>query len=461
MSMDSLRHLAEVTAGRLHGADQRFVAVSTDTRALLPGEVFFALRGPRFDAATFVAEAASRGAVGAVVEQPVAAPISQVEVADTRQALADYAARWRQVMATPVIGITGSNGKTTVKELCAGIMRMQWAGAAGPAVLATTGNLNNEIGVPLTLLRLRPEHRIAVIEMGASKSGDIAFLAGLARPQVAVLTSIGRAHIETMGGVAGVARTKGELLDGLGAGATAVLPKDSEYFPELAERAAPATIVTFGSGPDADFYATDVQPVMQADQQGFGFILHSPGGTREVLLPLAGRHNVQNALAAAAATLAAGANLAAVAAGLANASNVAGRLRTFRLASGVTLYDDSYNANPDSVTAAIDALRGVPGDTVLVLGDMGELGPAARDLHAAIGRHARTAGAVRLYCIGELSRATAAAFGAGAEWFANQDDLYAALQPELVAGRNVLVKASRFMGLDRLVAALTAGGEGS
>ncbi|MEE4185840.1 MAG: UDP-N-acetylmuramoyl-tripeptide--D-alanyl-D-alanine ligase [Gammaproteobacteria bacterium] len=458
--MDSLSHLAELTAGRLRGADARFVAVSTDTRSLQPGEVFFALRGPRFDAAAFVAEAAAGGAVGAVVEQPVAAAISQVEVADTRQALAVYAAHWRRLMATPVIGITGSNGKTTVKELCAGIMRMHWPQDAPSQVLATAGNLNNEIGVPLTLLRLRPEHRVAVVEMGASKPGDIAFLAGLARPQVAILTSIGRAHIETMGGIDGVARTKGELLDGLEAAATAVLNKDSAYFPELCDRAKPATVVSFGSMPDADFFATDVQPEIQAGQPGFRFTMHTPAGAHAMRLPLAGRHNVQNALAAAAATLAAGATIADVARGLASARNVAGRLRMCTLASGAILYDDSYNANPDSVAAAIDALRSVAGDTLLVLGDMGELGAEAEELHAAIGRHARAAGAARLYCTGQLSRATAAAFGDGAEWFAELDDLRAALLPELTDGRHVLVKASRFMGLDRLVAALTADSEG-
>lgn len=459
MSMDRLSHLAELTEGRLHGLDQDFDAVSTDTRSLVRGEVFFALRGPRFDAAAFVAEAAARGAAGAVVEQPAAAAISQVQVSDTRQALAVYAARWRQLMATPLIGITGSNGKTTVKELCAAILRVRWPETAHARVLATAGNLNNEIGVPLTLLRLRPQHRVAVIEMGASKPGDIALLAGLARPQVAVLTSIGRAHIETMGGIDGVARTKGELLDELGTADTAVLNKDSEYFPVLADRASPATVRSFGSTPDADFCATDVQPVLHAGQQGFSFKMHSPAGTHDILLPLAGRHNVHNALAAAAAALESGAGIADVVCGLADARNVAGRLRTVTLASGVTVYDDSYNANPDSVAAAIDALRSIAGETVLVLGDMGELGADAQELHAAIGRHARASGAARLFCIGELSRATADGFGDGAEWFAELDDLCAALRPELTPGRNVLVKASRFMGLDQLVTALAADSE--
>ena len=456
MSMDSLSHVAVVTGGELHGADARFTAVSTDTRTLMPGEVFFALQGPRFDAGLFVAEAAARGAVGAVVDRRLQTGISQVQVTDTRQALADYAAGWRKQMATFAIGITGSNGKTTVKELCAAIMRMRWPRGEMDPVLATSGNLNNEVGVPLTLLRLRPEHRIAIIEMGASKPGDIAFLNDMTRPQVAVLTSIGRAHIETMGSLDGVARTKGELLDNLGPKDTAILNADSEYFAALAERASPARVISFGSKPNADFYATDIQSIVHAGQRGFSFELHAPELTQSIVLPLAGMHNVHNALAAAAATLQAGASIDDVTRGLANARNVAGRLRTVKLAAGATLFDDSYNANPDSVAAAIDAMQNLDGETLLVLGDMGELGPEAPELHAAIGRRARASGALRLYCTGDLSRATVAAFGHGAQWFDSVDELCAAVRPELTPGRNVLVKASRFMGLDQVVQALSA-----
>jgi len=354
-----------------------------------------------------------------------------------------------------VIGITGSNGKTTVKELCAAILRVRWPRGVTDPVLATRGNLNNEIGVPLTLLRLRSDHSVAVVEMGASKPGDIRFLAGLVQPQIAVLTSIGRAHIETMGGLDGVARTKGELLDGLGRGATAVLPADSAYSAQLVERAAPARVLTFGTAAEADVRATHIEATVEAGQHECRFTLRAPELQQDIVLPLAGQHNIGNALAAAAATLALGARAEDVARGLAGARNVEGRLRTVRLACGATLYDDAYNANPDSVAAAIDAMQSLDGRTLLVLGDMGELGEEAAALHAATGRRARDSGAQHLYCTGELSRATAAAFGSGAQWFAETDQLCAAVRAELGPDCNVLVKASRFMALDRVVQQLT------
>ena len=456
MSMGTLAAVARDIGGRLQGDDVSFESVSTDTRTIGPGQLFFALRGERFDASDFVADAADRGAVGAVVEKIAPAALPQIEVSDSRLALGALARKWRQNFSIPVIGITGSNGKTTVKELTASIMRSALADFGADAVLATSGNLNNDIGLPLTLLSLRTHHRAAVIEMGANQPGDIAVLADIAAPNIAIITNAARAHLQGFGTIADVAKTKGELLDSLSAGETAVLNRDDHYFNEWSDRAAAAEIRSFGLAGNADYSATDIRQVIHEGQPAFEFRLVSPTGNIDILLPLAGRHNVRNSLAAAAAAMAAGATLEQVRDGLAAARNVPGRLRAFESASGAMIYDDSYNANPDSVSAAIAFLAELPGEALLVLGDMGELGADEAALHKGIGELAKEAGINRLYCVGALSRATAAGFGSGAQWFATVDELAAALQGELVSGRNVLVKASRFMGLDRLVRQIEA-----
>lgn len=467
MSMSTLVDLCTVTGGELHGADAAFDAVSTDTRTLHGGDVFFALRGERFDAAEFVAQAAESGAAGAVVEQEVDAPLPQITVSDTRVALGDFAREWRRRSGARVIGITGSNGKTTVKELTAGICREAFG---DDAVLATRGNLNNDIGLPLTLLELREQHRIAIAEMGANHPGEIGELAGIALPDIAVINNVARAHIEGFGSLDGVARTKGALLDRLGADGTAVLNADDNYFDAFRERAGEATLVSFAADTEADtradtqadYRADNVSAVVRRGVPGFSFELHCPAGSATIVLPLPGRHNVSNALAAAAAAMAAGATLDHVAAGLASARSVPGRMRAFRSAAGAMIFDDCYNANPDSVAAALATLAEFKGEAWLVLGDMGELGPDAAELHRDTGRLARESGAAGLLCTGEMGREIAAGFGAGARWFESVDELEAALRDELLPGRNVLIKASRFMQLDRLVDALesdaTAGG---
>lgn len=466
MSMDTLQHVADATSGALRGADRGFLAVNTDTRTLQQNELFFALRGEHFDAGEFVALAADRGAAGAVVEQFAALDVPQIQVTDTRVALADYARAWRSQLGLPVIGITGSNGKTTVKELLAAIMRCAFDDksadnyvASSSAVLATIGNLNNDIGVPLTLLRLRPEHRLAVVEMGASQHGDIDLLAAIATPNIAIITNIARAHLEGLGSLDGVALTKGAILDRLGAGGTAVLNQDSPYFPALAARAGAAHVVSFGSSAAADVRAAGVQSRDVNGALGFEFELHTPQGAVPVVLPLAGAHNVVNAAAAAAAALAAGADLQHVQSGLQQATNVGGRLRSVSLACGATLYDDSYNANPDSMAAAIAEMQRLGGHVVLVLGDMGELGADADQLHAAIGELGHTSGAAALLCTGELSRAMAVAFGPQARWCASLDELEAAVREVLRPDTKLLIKASRFMGLDQLVSALQVDAE--
>lgn len=456
MSMATLKQVATATRGELHGADAPFSAVSTDTRTLQEGELFFALRGERYDASEFVAAADAAGAAGAVVEALADTAMPQIKVVDTRLALADYARAWRLRHDLPVIGITGSNGKTTVKEMLAAILRCAHAAAGPEAVLATTGNLNNEIGVPLTLLRLRAQHRVAIVEMGASRRGDIAVLAAIGLPTVSVITSIARAHLEGLGSLDGVAETKGAIVDRLGDSGVAVLPQDSAYFEALARRAGVARVVSFGATDAADIFPTQVRPQSFADVQGFTFELCTPDGSIAIELPLTGVHNVVNAAAAAAAALAAGATLADVQAGLGGATNVGGRLRSFQLASGATVFDDSYNANPDSMAAAVREMQRLGGHVVLALGDMGELGDDAAGLHRAIGELARETGAAELICTGPLSQAMAEGFGAGAHWCATPSEAEAVLRSVLQSDSKVLVKASRFMGLDQLVHALRA-----
>jgi len=461
MTMGTLASAARDMGGQLRGPDRSFESVSTDTRTLTPGQLFFALRGERFDAAEFVADAALRGAAGAVVERAISASLPQVEVPDSRLALGALARKWRQKFAIPMIGITGSNGKTTVKELTTAIMRVVFAAAGDDAVLSTRGNLNNDIGVPLTLLSLRDHHRAAVIEMGANHPGEIAALAEMAAVNVAIISNAARAHIEGFGSIEEVARTKGAIVESLGAAGTAILNRDDRFFAYWRGRVGAAKVQSFGLSAEADYRAENIRLAVREGQTGYEFDMITPVGNCPIWLPLAGKHNVLNALAAAAATLAAGATLDQVSIGLRTSRNVAGRLRAFTVPSGATIYDDSYNANPDSVTAAIRFLADLDGESCLVLGDMGELGPDALELHRGIGTIARDAGIDRLWCVGELSRATAAGYGDDARWFGSVTELGDFLLGELQPGRNILIKASRFMGLDRLVRRIeaTAGNE--
>lgn len=450
MSMGTLSGAAKAVDGRLVGADGSFESVSTDTRTIGPGQLFFALRGERFNASDFVTDAASRGAAGAVVEKIASVDIPQIEVGDSRHALGALARKWRQNFSIPFVGITGSNGKTTIKELTASIMRAS-LGSQGDVVLATAGNLNNDIGMPLTLLSLRDSHQAAVIEMGANHPGDIALLANIAAVNVAIISNAARAHLEGFGSIEDVARTKGELLDSLGKDGIAVLNRDDAFFADWVVRAAAAQVRSFGLSPAADYRAENLRQVTRDGKPVFEFDLVTPDGSIAVVLPLVGKHNVLNALAAAAAAMAAGATLEDVREGLANSRNVPGRLRAFRVATGAMIYDDTYNANPDSVAAAITFLGGLEGEPWLVLGDMGELGPDAAVLHQSIGKLAKDAGVCEFFCVGELTRHAADGYGKGARWFASISELEQVLPAELTAGRNVLIKGSRFMGLDRLV----------
>lgn len=461
MTMGALSMAARVTGGQLVGTDVPFASVSTDTRTLESGALFFALRGPHHDGSAFVAAARAAGAAGAVVARRQPDPLPQIEVADTRRALAVLARDWRRRFALPMVAITGSNGKTTVKEMCASILREAYdPAAADDAVLMTWGNLNNAIGMPVTLLWLRERHRAAAIEMGASRAGDIALLVDIAAPGVGLVTNAGPAHLAGFGGsVRDVAVAKGEMYSGLPPSATAIINADDAFAGYWRGLCAGRTVRTFGLSGHADYRA---ESISVAAGPALHFRLITPAGSAPVVLPMAGRHNVMNALAAAAACAAAGVGLEAIRTGLAGMANVPGRTRPVAARQGAQVYDDTYNANPASVAAAIDFLAGLPGERWLVLGDMAELGTAEVQLHAEVGALARQRGIDRLWTVGPLARAAAEAFGDGGRGFDDIDTLTAALDAGLKEGLAVLVKGSRRMGLERVVAALAAvpAGEG-
>ena len=459
MTMATLAWVAETAGGKLVGHDVGFDSVSTDTRSIGPGQLFVALRGVRYDAAGFVAAAAERGAVAAVVEgnQPVSLP--QVVVPNAAKALQEMATAWRQRFTIPVLGVTGSNGKTTLKEMMGAIMRahVRQPGDDG-GVLVTWGNLNNHIGVPITLLWLNAAHRAAVIEMGASGTGDIALLTGIARPTVGVITNAGPAHLAGFGGtVRRVAEGKGELFAGLPAGAVAVVNRDDPFHDYWRGLRQDVHYRSFGLDPAADFRAIEIAAT---NGESLQFRLVSTAGDMTIQLPMAGGHNIQNALAAAAATTAAGATLDAVRDGLAAMVNVKGRLRPEPGPAGSTIYDDSYNANPGSVGAAIHFLAGQSGQRWFVLGDMAELGPTAVELHREIGALAARSGIDRFYGVGPLAQHAAEAFGPRAHWAADVATLAEAIRPALSSDVRLLVKGSRSAGLERLVKALNGSLDG-
>jgi len=452
----SLGELARVTGGVLHGEDGDFGTVTLDSRTLEPGALFVALRGERVDGHQFVPEALECGAAGALVARLVAVPLAQVVVRDVLAGLTAFATAWRADFDGTVVGITGSNGKTTVKEMTGAILA-----CAGPC-LVTRGNLNNHIGVPLTLARLDATHRHAVIEMGANHKGEIAHLAAIAKPDVGLVINAGPAHLEGFGGLDGVAQGKGEMFAALGRDGTAVINADdrySAYWHGLARAA--GRVVTFGMREPADFTATGVEERLTDDGFVTGFDLACPLGRRRITQHLAGEHNVMNALAAAAAAHAAGATLEAIAEGLESMRAVSGRLEVKPLLRGARLIDDSYNANPGSLRAGLSSLSTIPGRHWLVLGEMRELGPESDRLHAEMGGFARNVGVSRLLAVGDDARHAVEAFGAGATWFASVEDLIESLRGEIGPDVTVLVKGSRANRLERVAAALGTAGAGA
>jgi len=458
--MMRISQAAHALGAQYSGDDAEFSAVCTDSRAVKPGDLFVALKGERYDAHAFLAQAAAAGATGLLVEQRGDVDLPQIVVDDTTLALGRLGNYWRRQFDIPLIAVTGSNGKTTVKEMLASILREAVKGNASDAdpaagVLATRGNLNNHIGVPLTLLELRREHRYAVIEMGMNHAGEISYITRMAEPSVAVINNAGVAHMENLGSAEAIARAKGEIFEGLKPGGTAVINADDPYAPLWRASAAHARQLEFALEHKAAVTAT--YQLREFDSE---IVLNTPLGAAQACLPAPGLHNVKNALAASAAATALEVPATTVAAGLARFGGIKGRLQRRRGLNGATLIDDTYNANPDSMRAAITVLARAPGKKLLVIGDMGELGSDEAAMHAQIGEFARAEGIGTVFTLGKLSAHTANAFGAGARHFERIEDLLAEIEPMLAPEVTVLVKGSRFMQMERVVTAFAVTREG-
>lgn len=444
--MLKLSETAAYLKGRHCGHDVEFTTVGSDSRTIVPGMLFVALKGDKFDGHDYVQSAIDQGAAAALVCNACAdanPTLPLVAVTDTRIALGQLAAHWRSRFHYPLLGITGSNGKTTVKEMCAAILRADFG---QNAVLATSGNLNNDIGLPLTLLKLRSTHHAAVIEMGMNHPGEIAYLTDIAKPTVALVNNAQRAHLAGLGGLTEVARAKGEIFAGLARDGVAVINADDAHASLWRELAAGRRILSFGFSA-----AADIRGQWQPHGLGGQLILITPQGNAALELPIPGEHNARNALAAAAACLAAGIPLAPIVRGLEHFSSVKGRLQRKAGLQGAMVIDDSYNANPDSMRAAIDVLATLPGRRIFVMGDMGEVGETAGQLHSEIGGYAKSQGIDSLLAIGEMSIAAVHDFDGGGQHFGNIEALLKALKPQLNQETTVLVKGSRFMRMERVV----------
>ncbi|MCS3607973.1 UDP-N-acetylmuramoyl-tripeptide--D-alanyl-D-alanine ligase [Erwinia rhapontici] len=443
----TLRQLADITGGTLYGSDLTMDAVTTDTRKVTAGCLFIALKGERFDAHDFVADALTSGALALLVSKHLPVAVPQVVVADTRIALGQLAGWVRQQSGARVVALTGSSGKTSVKEMTAAILR-----ECGET-LYTAGNLNNDIGVPLTLLRLTTDHQYAVIELGANHQGEIAYTTELTRPETALVNNLAAAHLEGFGSLAGVAKAKGEIFNGLPLHGTAIINNDSNDWPHWQQALHAKTVWRFSpeQQADSDFYATDVT----FSTQGTQFTLHTPKGDVAVMLPLPGRHNIANALAASALALSVGAPLSAVKQGLSSLQAVPGRLFPVILGADQLLLDDSYNANVGSMTAAAQVLAEMPGYRVMIVGDMGELGAEAAECHRQVGVAIQAAGIDKVLSVGSLSQDISDASGVG-EHFRDKAALSARARELLSQHQQitVLVKGSRSAAMEQVVQTL-------
>ena len=453
-----MSEVAQILNGTLHGRDVMMQGVSKDTRSLEAGNLYVALKGDRFNGHQFVADAISAGAVGALVSEPQSLDISHVQVSDTRLALGKLAAHWRQGFTGKLIGITGSNGKTSVKEMCNKILQDY---SAATSVLSTEGNLNNDIGLPMTMFELKPQHQFAVIEMGASHVGEINYLTNIARPDVAVVTNVGPAHLEGFGSVENIASTKAEIYNGLPTDGIAVINADDDFSSYWNEFCSSKNTLCFSMLDDsADVFAKEItanryqvvvkNSVVQnntGDETSIGKNIEA----EELQLKVPGKHNVMNALAATTVTLAVGVPLKSIVGSLSNFENISGRLTALTSEAGYRVIDDTYNANPFSMVAAIDVLSAFDGVRVLVIGDMGELGASAEKLHADIGKKSKAAGIDALYATGELSKSAIKAFGENGFYFKNKNELINALQKNLSSNDVVLVKGSRSAAMEVVV----------
>ncbi len=447
-----LAEIARNINGSLIGEDREIKSVCIDSRQIKSGDLYVAIKGERFDGHDFIEQAVRDGVVAVVTEQPLEIAIPQLRVNDTRIALADIAGYWRRQSPVKIAGVTGSNGKTTVKEMIASIL------AVNEPVLSTQGNFNNDIGVPLTLLGLQPQHQFAVVEMGANHIGEIAFTSSRVKPDVAVINNVGPAHLEGFGSLEGIARAKGELIENLAENGVAVLNREDAFFDFWTKLADGHEVVSFGIHQQADVRADNIRVTVAEEGFVTGFDLLTPSGNVAITLNLAGVHNVKNALAAAAVSLAMGADLQQIRQGLAGMKAVNGRLQTKKGSRGEWLIDDTYNANPASLKAGLEVLKLSEKEPWVVLGAFGEMGQDSQQIHTEIGRLIKSMNIVRLLAVGSDARYAVEAFGSGATFFNTQDDLIKRLQQQLSGTEAILVKGSRSQKMERVVQALTETG---
>jgi UDP-N-acetylmuramoyl-tripeptide--D-alanyl-D-alanine ligase len=447
-----LSEIAKVVSGELRGGDVRVNSVDTDSRKIVDGQLFVAIKGDRFDGNAYAEEALAKGAAAVLISDADSDAYPAVVVNDTRKALGQLAAYWRAKMKAPVIAITGSNGKTTTKEMLVAIL----SAAAGDADLvhATYGNLNNDIGLPLTLLKARPEHQYIVLEMGMNHLGEIDYLTHIAKPNVAVINNAGTAHIGELGSRENIAKAKGEIYAGLSERGLAIINQDDAFAGYWASLNSDRKIITFAMREHADVMAK-----VSETSTGMLVGLTTPNGAIEVKLEVLGLHNVSNALAAAATATALGIGNADIAKGLASFHGVYGRLQHKAGFNGATLIDDTYNANPDSMKAALDVLKNLGGTMIFLMGDMGELGAEAAKLHAEIGAYAKKVGVQHLFAFGDMSHNAVNAFGRGGQHFNTIEMMVETLKPFMNSQVVVLVKGSRFIKMENVVALLTANHE--
>ncbi len=447
MGAFDLSSLCQPLGGRVDGNDTRFSQVSIDTRTLKKGDLFVALRGEHFDGHSFAPQAERAGACAAIVSSDIESSMATLKVENTLSALGELARLNRARYQGPLVAITGSAGKTTTKNILSAIASIS------ASTLATRGNLNNEIGVPLTLLELSEQHQFAIVEMGAAKAGDISYLCDIACPDISVLLNAMPAHLSGFGSVEGVASAKGEIFAGLDVGNTAVINRDSPFFQVWKRNAGSAQIIDFGFDSSAAVNASELK---QLPAGGMKFQLHTPVANRQVEFGLLGRHNVMNALAAVAAALAAEIDIDTICEGLLCVKAAPGRLFSLPQFGSYMLIDDSYNANPAAVMAAVDVLADYPGRRFLLLGDMGELGDESAKFHADVGFYARDKGVDCLWTVGELAALAATAFGDSSECFDDKKKMVAAARKCLGSGDTVLIKGSRTAAMDEVVAALNS-----
>jgi len=449
-----LSDCAKAMQGRLIGEDMAIESVSINTRTIKPGQLYIAIKGHVFDGHQFINQAASAGACAAVVEKEIETSLPHIIVKDTRLALAELAGVWRKSVnkengsSLAVIGVTGSNGKTTVKEMLAAIL------AINDSVLFTNGNLNNDIGVPLTLLELDEQHRYAVIEMGANHAKEIAYTSHYVEADVVIINNAGAAHIAGFGSLDGVAKAKGEIIETLKKMGTVIINHDDEYFAYWKSVAANRRIVSFGLNAGADVTANAIKEKVNKKAFITQFELSTNQGSVDITLKLAGRHNILNALAAAAASLALGITLTQIKQGLESIVSVTGRLQPLVSSTGAIIIDDTYNANSASLKAALNVLVNFKGKSWVVLGAFGELGPNSPKMHEEMGVLIKSNGVSRLMAVGADCKKTVAAFGVGATYFEEQQDLITALKHELEGDETILIKGSRAQRMEIVVAAL-------